>query len=65
MTGLVFVDLSPVYDIELNYTQQFAVKPLLSSVHQKSEQQMASIKQWFAARQHFSSDIVQPIHVGP
>jgi hypothetical protein len=26
---------------------------------------MASIKQWFTTRQRFSSDIIQPMHVGP
>jgi hypothetical protein len=26
---------------------------------------MASIKQWFTAWQRFSSDIIQPLHVGP
>jgi hypothetical protein len=46
-------------------TQQYSVKPLLLSVSQKSEQQMASIKQWFTARQRFSSDIIQLNNVGP
>jgi hypothetical protein len=40
------------------------VKLLLSSVPRQSEQQMASIKQWLTARHRFSSDIIQPIHVG-
>jgi hypothetical protein len=33
-------------------------------VGNQSSQQLASIKQWFTARQRFSSDIIQPIHVG-
>jgi hypothetical protein len=42
-------------------TQHYAIKPLLSSAPRKSEQQMASIMQWFTTRQRFSSYIIQPI----
>jgi hypothetical protein len=63
-TEVVLVDLSATYDtvwrdgLMLKFmwcSQQYAIKPLLSSVLLKSEQQMASIKQWFTTRQRFSS----------
>jgi hypothetical protein len=42
----------PLFE-KFSSNQQYVVKPLLSSVPRKSEQQMASIKQWFTLKAAF------------
>jgi hypothetical protein len=71
-TGVVFVDLSVAYGtvwrdglmLKFMRTVCFQTASFKCSSEIRAEQ-MVSIKQWFTASQHFSSGVIQPIHVRP